>query len=65
LRRAGVLLGAAEAARLASHIVIRPVRKPTRERLLSEVRALLGDPGFEEAYLQGREMNLEDAVAFA
>jgi hypothetical protein len=65
LRRAALLLGAAEAARLASHTVIRPVRKPARDRLLGVVRTHLGAGEFEKAYSEGRSMSLEEAVALA
>jgi non-specific serine/threonine protein kinase len=59
------LLGAASALRVALASPIDPVDQPEYERLLSAVQSELSDPAFVAAWEAGRQMTLEDVVAFA
>lgn len=65
LRRAATLLGTAEAVRRTFSIKITPVREPARDLIVSQLRLLLGDTTFEQAYGGGEKMSLEEAIAQA
>ena len=63
--RAARLLGAAAALRAARWTPILPVDRPEHEDQVARTRAALGEPAFTAAWVAGRAMTLEDALAFA
>jgi tetratricopeptide (TPR) repeat protein len=65
LRRAARLLGAAEADRERMGAFLQPSDTPEYQRILGEVREHLDDRSFEAAWIEGRRMTLEQAIAYA
>jgi predicted ATPase len=63
--RAARLLAAAETIRDAIGAPLTPAARPVWERAVASAREILGDPGFDAAWAQGRALPLDDAVAFA
>ncbi len=68
-RRNGVpatrLLGAAEAIRGALGVPLSPVEQPRHERLVTALRASLGETAFVSAWAAGRDMPVERVVHYA
>lgn len=64
-KRAAVLLGAAEGLRVASNSPVFPCERADYECSIALTRAVLGEEGFNEAWNQGKAVDLESAVAFA
>jgi hypothetical protein len=65
LHRAATLLGAATAVRRTFNIKTTPIREPVRDLIVSELRSLLGDGAYEQAYATGEKMSLEEAISQA
>jgi predicted ATPase/transcriptional regulator with XRE-family HTH domain len=63
--RTARLLGAAEAARERLGALIQPSDKLEYNRLVANVREQLDEATFRAAWVEGREMTLDDAVAAA
>jgi len=59
------LLGAAEALRESLGVALAPAEQTTHDETVEAVRASLDEERFSAAWLQGREMPLDDAVAYA
>jgi predicted ATPase/class 3 adenylate cyclase/DNA-binding CsgD family transcriptional regulator len=59
------LFGAAQALREATGQVRWPIDQPSHEADLANLRAQLGDEGFEEAWKEGTALSLEEAAAYA
>jgi predicted ATPase/DNA-binding CsgD family transcriptional regulator len=64
LRRAARLLGAAEADRERMGAFLQPSDTPEYHRILADVREQ-DDPSFHAAWIEGRRMTLEQAIAYA
>lgn len=63
--KAATLLGASSALLDRSGTVTEAVDQPVIEHYTAVVKDLLGEESFESAYLEGRAMNVTDAVAYA
>ncbi len=63
--RAARILGAAQALREATGSMIDPVDHPGYERVVAAVRAQLSGEAFTAAWVAGRAMTLEQAIAHA
>ena len=63
--RAARLLGAAEALREASGSPLLAVERPEYDEQVGRLREMLDDSSLRSAWAQGRQMTMEDAVAFA
>jgi predicted ATPase/DNA-binding SARP family transcriptional activator len=59
------LLGAAEALRESVGVGLAPAERETHEATSTAVREALGDEQFNAAWGAGRELSLEEAIAFA
>ena len=59
------LLGAAEALRESLGVELAPAEQSTHNETVDAVRARLGDERFSDAWRQGREISLEQAIAYA
>jgi hypothetical protein len=59
------LLGASESALARIGALHQPSDKPEYDRIVAAVRARLDDAAFQAAWAQGREMTLQQAVAYA
>jgi hypothetical protein len=62
---AAKLLGAAEALRESLGVELAPAEHATHSETVEAVRALLGEERFNDAWRLGREMPLEQAIAYA
>ena len=63
--RAAVLAGAVEALFEALGSGLAQADQPTYERVLADVRASLGDRAFADAWARGRDLELEEVLAYA
>ena len=59
------LLGAAEALRESLGVALAPAEQTTHDETVDAVRSSLDEDRFSAAWLRGREMPLDDAVAHA
>jgi predicted ATPase/DNA-binding SARP family transcriptional activator len=59
------LLGAAEALRESLGVDLAPAERETHEETAAAVRAALGEEQFSDAWRLGRELALEQAIAYA
>jgi len=59
------LLGAAEALRESLGVALAPAEQTTHDETVEAVRRALAEDRFGAAWLRGREMPLDDAVAYA
>jgi hypothetical protein len=59
------LLGGAEALRQAMGTPVRPADRPALEAALAAARAALGDVAFDDAWVAGHSLPLEQVVADA
>jgi DNA-binding NarL/FixJ family response regulator len=57
-------LGAAETLRDATGVAIPPIDRTFKDRIISTVRAQLGEKAFTAARAEGRSLTLEQALAF-
>ncbi|MGQ0551064.1 MAG: ATP-binding protein [Armatimonadota bacterium] len=64
-RRAATLCGAAETLYGEVGAVVWPVNRAIYDRALEEARQRLGERGYEEAWADGREMTMEQGIAYA
>jgi len=64
-RRAACLIGAAEAYRNSSRIVLAPVHQKEYEGMMIDIRELKRDETFEQSFTEGFGMSLDDAIAYA
>lgn len=64
-RRAARLLGAAEAEHERMGTFLQPSNRPEYHRILAKVRGRLDDGLFQAAWAEGRDMTLEQALAYA
>ncbi|MGH2375703.1 MAG: ATP-binding protein [bacterium] len=64
-RRAATLCAAAETLYDEVGATVWPVNRPIYDRALEDARQRLGGRGYEEAWATGREMTLEQGVAYA
>ena len=62
---AAKLLGAAEALRESLGVELAPAEQATHNETVDAVRARLGEERFSDAWRQGKEMSLEQAIAYA
>ncbi len=62
--RAATILGAAARLREESGLSIPPHEEREHERVAAAARAALGDDAFDQAWREGRAMNLEEAVRY-
>ncbi|HEY7148383.1 MAG TPA: BTAD domain-containing putative transcriptional regulator [Gaiellaceae bacterium] len=62
---AATLLGAAEALRESLGVELAPAEQSTHTETVDVVRARLGEERFSDAWRQGRELALEQAIAYA
>ena len=62
---ASKLLGAAEALRESLGVGLAPAEQATHDQTVAAVRDALGEERFGAAWRQGRELPLDDAVAYA
>lgn len=62
---AATLLGAAEALRAASRIVLPPIDRSKHDEAIARGKAALGEQAFEAAWAKGASMLLDDVVALA
>jgi hypothetical protein len=62
---AAVLLGAADAFRLAAATPVPAVMREYVDDLVGSVRAALGDAAFEEQWAAGQALDADDAVELA
>lgn len=60
-----LLLGAAEALRDSLGVDLAPAERATHEETATAVRVALGEEGFSAAWRQGRELSLDEAIAYA
>jgi predicted ATPase/Tfp pilus assembly protein PilF len=63
--RSAVLFGAAEALRVRLGFPPFPLDGDTNQRRIAKLRARLGESAFAAAWEVGREMSLDEAIAFA
>jgi predicted ATPase/DNA-binding SARP family transcriptional activator len=59
------LLGAAEALRESVGVDLAPAERETHEATAAAIRASLGEERFGTAWREGRELTLDDAIAYA
>src|SRR5439155_10295425 len=59
------LLGAAEALRESLGVDLAPAERETHEETAGAVREAVGEERFSAAWRQGREMSLDEAIAYA
>jgi tetratricopeptide (TPR) repeat protein len=59
------LFGSAEALREAVDMPLAPPDRAIRDRAVAGVRAVLGDEAFTTAWIAGRTMMMEEAIALA
>ncbi|MCB8932169.1 MAG: tetratricopeptide repeat protein [Fimbriimonadaceae bacterium] len=64
-RRAAILFGAAESARSAAQVQIAAIELAPLMQTVEEVREILGEEQYDDAWTHGNELALADAVAFA
>jgi tetratricopeptide (TPR) repeat protein len=62
---AALLLGAAEALRESLGVSLAPAEQETHVATVDAVRAGLGEASFSDAWRRGRELALDDAIAYA
>ena len=62
---AAKLLGAAEALRESLGVELAPAEQATHTETVDAVRARLGEERFSDAWRQGRELALDEAIAYA
>jgi predicted ATPase/DNA-binding SARP family transcriptional activator len=62
---AAQLLGAAEALRESLGVALAPAEQTTHDETVEAVRSSLNEDRFGAAWLRGREMPLEEAIAYA
>jgi predicted ATPase/DNA-binding SARP family transcriptional activator len=62
---AAKLLGAAEALRESLSVSLAPAEQETHDETVAAVRDALGEEGFSVAWRQGRELALDEAIAYA
>jgi tetratricopeptide (TPR) repeat protein len=62
---ASTLLGAAEALRESLGVGLAPAEQETHDQTVAAVRAALGEKRFSAAWRQGRELALDEAIAYA
>lgn len=65
LAQAARLLGAAEAEHERLGTFMQPSNTPEYQRILAELRAHLDEPAFQAAWAEGRQLVLEQAIAYA
>jgi non-specific serine/threonine protein kinase len=63
--RAATLFGVADAMREKSHAIVPSIDRIEYERNLAAVRKVISEKAFDEAWEQGRQMSLDQAVAYA
>ena len=63
--RAATILGAAARLREESGLSIPPHEQREHTRVAAAARAALGDDAFDQAWREGRAMDLEEAVRYA
>jgi hypothetical protein len=61
-QRAALLLAAADSQRRGIHVPLPPRRQPERERQCDRLRSQLGEESFWQAWTDGGNMNLQQAV---
>ena len=59
------LLGAAEALRESLGVGLAPAEQATHDDTVAAVQAALGEERFSAAWRQGRELALDEAIAYA
>jgi tetratricopeptide (TPR) repeat protein len=64
-QRAAQLLATAAQLRLAIGAPLAPVDRVEHDRTIAAVRAVLGDAAFDQAWIAGRQMTLDQAVSYA
>jgi hypothetical protein len=62
---ASKLLGAAEALRESLGVGLAPAEQATHDETVAAVRKALGEERFSAAWRQGRELALDEAIAYA
>jgi len=62
---AAQLLGAAEALREGLGVELAPAERETHEETAAAIRSALGEEQFSAAWRRGRELSLEQAIAYA
>lgn len=62
---AAKLLGAAEALRESLGVALAPAEQATHDETVTAVKAALGEERFSAAWLQGRELALDEAISYA
>jgi len=63
--RAARLLAAAAELRIAIGMPLVPADRVEHDRTTGAMRAALGDVAFDQAWIAGRQMTLEQAVSYA
>ena len=58
-------MGLAEVLRESLGVGLAPAEQATHDETVAAVRQTLGDDRFSDAWLQGRELALDDAIAYA
>jgi predicted ATPase/DNA-binding SARP family transcriptional activator len=64
-KEASKLLGAAEALRESLGVGLAPAEQATHDQTVAAVREALGEEPFSAAWRQGRELALDEAIAYA
>jgi hypothetical protein len=62
---AAKLLGSAEALRESLGVELAPAEQSTHKETVEAVRGQLGEKRFSDAWRQGRELSLDEAIAYA
>ena len=64
-RRAALLFGAAATLRATLGAPLPPIDRPVYDRHLAAARTRLGEAGWAAAWAEGRNMSLDQALAYA